>query len=77
MHFTKTFKEREDLIADLAEVGLKIPNHARALDFLTRVGSHRSDAYRYVFRELLPADEINAITREYRAATYIAGAAEI
>lgn len=74
MHFTKAFKEREDLITDLAEAGLKIPNHARALGFLTRVGYHRSGAYRYVFRELLPADQINAAMREYRAATYMTGA---
>lgn len=74
MHFTKAFKEREDLITDLAEAGLKIPNHARAVGFLTRVGYHRSGAYRYVFRELLPADQINAARREYRAATYMAGA---
>lgn len=74
MHFTKTFKERDELITDLATVGLEIPDHTRALSFLTRVGYHRSGAYRYVFRELLPADQINATTREYRADTYIAGA---
>lgn len=68
------FKEREDLITDLAAAGLEIPNHARALSFLTRVGYHRSGAYRYVFRELLPADQIKASMREYRADTYIAGA---
>lgn len=27
-----------------------------------------------MFRELLPADQINAAMREYRAATYMAGA---
>ncbi|MGM7669628.1 Abi family protein [Microbacterium sp. A93] len=45
-----------------------------ALAFLTRVGYFRSGAYRYVFRQLLPADQIDERLHQYRSDDYIPGA---
>nr|WP_281363981.1 Abi family protein [Microbacterium immunditiarum] len=41
---------------------------------MTRVGYFRSGAYRYVLRELLPPDQVDAERREYRSDRYIPGA---
>jgi abortive infection bacteriophage resistance protein len=69
--YTKEFKEREELLNQLAEHGLAIPCRDLALDFLTRVGYFRSGAYRYVLRQLLPPDEINGRLRQYRSDKYL------
>jgi abortive infection bacteriophage resistance protein len=74
VEYTKDFKEREELLQQLEARGLAIPDHAAALDFLTRVGYFRSGAYRYVFRQLLPADQVNERLHQYRSDDYIAGA---
>lgn len=71
MDYTKDFKERDELIDQLADRGLEIPDRKVALNFLTRVGYFRSGAYRYVFRQLLPADEVNERLRQYRKDEYI------
>lgn len=74
MDYTKTFKERDQLLDQLEDRGLAIPDRDTALMFLTRVGYFRSGAYRYVFRQLLPSDQVNEHLREYRADQYIPGA---
>ncbi|MET1083009.1 MAG: Abi family protein [Burkholderiales bacterium] len=71
MDYTKDFKERHELLDQLAQRGLSIPDRDVALGFLTRVGYFRSGAYRYVFRQLLPADELNERLRQYRRDEYI------
>ncbi|MDJ0458055.1 Abi family protein [Arthrobacter sp. NQ7] len=43
-------------------------------NFLVRVGYFRSGAYRYVFRQLLPADQVNEDLHQYRSDDYIPGA---
>lgn len=73
MEYTKEFKEREELLEQLEERGLAIPDRTTALNFLTRVGYFRSGAYRYVFRQLLPPDKIDAGLHQYRSDDYIAG----
>jgi abortive infection bacteriophage resistance protein len=74
VEYTKEFKERDQLLNDLIERGLKVSDKAAALMFLTRVGYFRSGAYRYVLREFLPEDEIDARLRQYRADHYMPGA---
>lgn len=74
VEYTKEFKERDELLAQLEANGLAIPNREEALKFLTRVGYFRSGAYRYVFRELLPVDQIDARLHQYRRDQYIPGA---
>lgn len=74
MEYTKDFREREDLVDQLAHRGLTIPDKARAVRFLTRVGYFRSGAYRYVLRRPLPADLVNADLRQYRSDDYVDGA---
>ncbi len=74
MEYTKEFKERDELLQQLEDRGLVIPDRAAALNFLTRVGYFRSGAYRYVFRQLLPADQVNERLHQYRSDEYIAGA---
>lgn len=59
MEYTKEFKERDELLQQLEERGLAVPDRGAALNFLTRVGYFRSGAYTYVFRRLLPADQIS------------------
>ena len=74
MDYTKDFKERDELLDQLSDRGLAIPDRDAALDFLTRVGYFRSGAYRYVFRQLLPPAEVNDRLRQYRRDEYIPGA---
>lgn len=74
MDYTKEFKERDDLLNQLESRGLSIPDRSAALNFLTRVGYFRSGAYRYVFRQMLPPDEINEEHHQYRRDEYIPGA---
>lgn len=74
MEYTKDFREREDLVDQLVARGLSIPDKARAVNFLTRVGYFRSGAYRYVLRQPLPVDLIDAGLRQYRSDGYIDGA---
>lgn len=74
MEYTKEFKERDELLRQLEADGLAIPDPAEALSFLTRVGYFRSGAYRYVFRQLLPADQVDERLRQYRQDQYIPGA---
>lgn len=74
MEYTKDFKERDELLGELSNRGLAVPDRDSALSFLTRVGYFRSGAYRYVFRQLLPPDEIDERLRQYRGDDYIPGA---
>lgn len=74
MEYTKEFKQRDELLAQLEERGLEVPDPDAALQFLTRVGYFRSGAYRYLLRELLPPDQINPQLREFRSDRYVAGA---
>ena len=74
MDYTKDFKERDALLDQLEERGLEIPNRTAALDFLTRVGYFRSGAYRYILRQLLPADKVDELLRQYRRDEYLPGA---
>lgn len=74
MEYTKEFKERDQLLDQLEDRGLEISDRDAALEFLTRVGYFRSGAYRYVLRELLPAEQINPKLREFRSDQYVAGA---
>lgn len=74
MEYTKEFKERDELLHQLEERGLAVPDRDAALNFLTRVGYFRSGAYRYVFRRLLPADQISERLHQYRSDDYIPGA---
>ena len=74
MEYTKDFKERAELLAQLEARGLSIQDRDAALKFLTRVGYFRSGAYRYVFRELLPPSEVNERLRQYRRDRYVPGA---
>lgn len=74
VEYTKEFKERDELLAQLEVNGLAIPNTVDALKFLTRVGYYRSGAYRYVFRELLPGDQVDKKLHQYRRDQYIPGA---
>lgn len=74
MEYTKEFKERDELLRQLEARGLAVPDRAEAINFLTRVGYFRSGAYRYVFRQLLPRDEVNERQRQYRGDNYIPGA---
>ncbi|TFV84611.1 Abi family protein [Microbacterium sp. dk485] len=74
MDYTKEFKERDELLDQLAERGLEVPDRHAALQFLTRVGYFRSGAYRYVLRDLLPPERIDPRLREFRSDQYIAGA---
>lgn len=74
MEYTKKFKERDELLQQLEDRGLAVPDRDAALNFLTRVGYFRSGAYRYVFRRLLPADEISERLHQYRSDDYIPGA---
>lgn len=74
MEYTKEFKERDELLRQLEANGLAIPDAAAALSFLTRVGYFRSGAYRYVFRQLLPSDQVDEHLRQYRQDQYIPGA---
>lgn len=74
MEYTKDFRERDALVDQLVSRGLAVPDKARAVAFLTRVGYFRSGAYRYVLREPLPAALINADLRQYRSDDYIEGA---
>ncbi|GGF21907.1 Abi family protein [Subtercola lobariae] len=74
MLYTKLFTEREDLLDQLEDRGLAVPDRAEALAFLTRVGYFRSGAYRYVFRLLLPPAEVSVKPRQYRSDNYISGA---
>lgn len=74
MEYTKDFREREDLVDQLVARGLAIPDRTRAVNFLTRVGYFRSGAYRYVLRQPLPVDLIDADLRQYRSDEYIHGA---
>lgn len=74
MEYTKDFKERDELLDQLVERGLEVPDRDAALQFLTRVGYFRSGAYRYVLRELLPPEQINPKLREFRSDRYVAGA---
>lgn len=74
MEYTKDFKERDELLVQLAERGLEVPDRDAALQFLTRVGYFRSGAYRYVLRDLLPTEKINPKLREFRSDQYVPGA---
>jgi abortive infection bacteriophage resistance protein len=74
VEYTKEFKERDELLQQLEHRGLAIPDPTAALTFLTRVGYFRSGAYRYVFRQLLPADQVNERLHQYRSDEYIPGA---
>lgn len=74
VEYTKEFKERDQLLDQLAERGLAVNDREVALQFLTRVGYFRSGAYRYVLRELLPPDQIDPKLRQYRSDMYISGA---
>lgn len=74
MEYTKEFKERDELLRQLEERGLAIPDPDAALSFLTRVGYFRSGAYRYVFRQLLPAEQTDERLHQYRSDDYIPGA---
>jgi abortive infection bacteriophage resistance protein len=74
VEYTKDFKERDELLDQLVERGLEVPDPAAALQFLTRVGYFRSGAYRYVLREFLPSDQINPKLREFRSDRYVRGA---
>ncbi len=74
MAYTKEFKERDQLLDQLVERGLAVPDRDEALGFLTRVGYFRSGAYRYVFRQLLPPGDVDAKLRQYRSDEYIPGA---
>lgn len=74
MEYTKEFKERDELLKQLIERGLAVPDPDAALQFLTRVGYFRSGAYRYVLRELLPPEQISPQLREFRSDRYVAGA---
>ncbi|MGO4784628.1 Abi family protein [Cryobacterium sp. W22_MBD10_FK3] len=71
MDYTKDFKEREELLNQLVERGLAIPDRDEALDLLTRVGYFRSGAYRYVLRQLSPPGEIDERLRQYRRDEYL------
>jgi abortive infection bacteriophage resistance protein len=73
VQYTKNFKERDELLDQLAERGLAIPDRDAALNFITRVGYFRSGAYRYVFRQLLPLDEVDEQLRQYRKDVYLPG----
>lgn len=74
MKYTKEFTERGDLLDELAERGLEIPDRRAAMLFLIRVGYFRSGAYRYVLRELLPSERIDPKLREFRSDQYVPGA---
>lgn len=74
MDYTKDFKERDELLSQLERRGLEVPDRSEALSFLTRVGYFRSGAYRYVFRRLLPSDEVDDRLRQYRSDEYLSGA---
>lgn len=74
MEYTKEFKERHELLDELEARGLTIVDRDSALEFLTRVGYFRSGGYRYVLRELLPADEIDVASRQFRSDRYVPGA---
>lgn len=74
MDYTKEFRERDELLDQLVDRGLAVPDRDEALKFLTRVGYFRSGAYRYVFRELLPPTEVDAKLRQFRSDEYIPGA---
>jgi abortive infection bacteriophage resistance protein len=74
VEYTKDFKERDELLQQLEHRGLAFPDRTTALSSLTRVGYFRSGAYRYVFRQLLPADQVNEHLHQYRSDEYIAGA---
>lgn len=74
MEYTKVFKERDELLRQLEADGLAIPDQVEALNFLTRVRYFRSGAYRYVFRQLLPADQVDERLHQYRQDQYIPGA---
>ncbi|MFJ4027877.1 Abi family protein [Paenarthrobacter sp. NPDC089989] len=74
MEYTKEFKEREELLQHLEDRGLAVPDRDTALTFLTRVGYFRSGAYRYIFRRLLPAHEVDTRLHQYRSDDYIPGA---
>ncbi|WGM20459.1 hypothetical protein QEH68_20990 [Paenarthrobacter sp. OM7] len=74
MEYTKEFKERDELLDQLEERGLEIPDRTAALNFLTRVGYFRSGAYRYVFRQLLAPELMDARLHQYRSDDYLAGA---
>ncbi|WP_100814733.1 Abi family protein [Microbacterium lacus] len=74
MEYTKDFKERDELLNQLVERGLEVPDPQAALQFLTRVGYFLSGAYRYVLRELLPPEQINPKLRQFRSDRYVVGA---
>jgi len=74
MEYTKDFKERDELLAQLVDRGLDVPDRDEALAFLTRMGYFRSGAYRYVFRQLLPPHEVDERLRQYRSDSYVPGA---
>ncbi|MFF1830298.1 Abi family protein [Paenarthrobacter sp. NPDC058040] len=74
LEYTKEFKEREELLRQLEDRGLAVPDRAAALTFLTRVGYFRSGAYRYVFREFLPPQEVDSKLHQYRSDDYVSGA---
>lgn len=62
----KNFQDYSSLLNILRERNLIIDDEALALDAIRTHGYHRLAGYRYPFRELLPSDEINQITRTYR-----------
>lgn len=74
MEYTKDFQERDALLSQLVNRGMDIPDRARALDFLIRVGYFRSGAYRYVLRRQLPPQLVDTRLRQYRSDEYIEGA---
>lgn len=74
MEYTKEFKERDELLQQLELRGLSIPDRAAALNFITRVGYFRSGAYRYVFRQLLPPEQVDERLHQYRTDDYVPGA---
>ena len=74
MEYTKDFKTLDELLQQLEDRGLAIPDRGAALDFLTRVGYFRSGAYRYVFRRLLPPEMVDERLRQYREDEYVPGA---
>jgi abortive infection bacteriophage resistance protein len=74
MEYTKDFKERDELLTQLVDRGLDVPDRDKALAFLTRMGYFRSGAYRYVFRQLLPPEEVDERLRQYRSDAYVPGA---
>lgn len=74
MHFGKPHLTVDQQLAQLAERGLRIRDHASAKRLLATIGYYRFSAYAYPFRVKLGADAVPETTVQYRANAFQPGA---